>query len=232
MRKHWAGFVFATAFGVALVGAAIVLRYVDRTSTWAESLAASGTVGASMAALYIATRDRFDRRTERLEADRAQAGLISVAAHGPGYGPGETGLKEHFIVHVQSVALQPVVDIELVSARYVEDDRELPLELLVQVRSAPKHAILMPSTIERREWVTFQVHTTAETGQLFAYTEVTPGATRNYYNCDPARVFAVIEFSDANGNRWRRDTSGLVELIKKTGGAPRAIPPLPPVPEQ
>jgi hypothetical protein len=48
-----------------------------------NALAAIGSVGAAFAALYIATRDRSERRRERDAADEAQARLVQVDVDRP-----------------------------------------------------------------------------------------------------------------------------------------------------
>ncbi len=52
------------------------VRLASRRYGWLVS--GLGSIGAALAALYIATRDRSERRRERIAADEAQARLIQV----------------------------------------------------------------------------------------------------------------------------------------------------------
>jgi hypothetical protein len=204
-----------------VIAAAGWLRHVDKKADWSTTLTAVGTVGAAAAALFIATRDRADRRRERFDSDRAQARLLHVAAGGPGdwHYPTDDGeiTKSFFTIGVENMSLATMLDVTLESAVYEHGGLRIPL-LLHEEFSATTHPVLMSFTqVERPSSANFHVRTDDQRYQwLYEFKERTPGGIRDYRS-DPANIVAMVQFTDAHNNRWRRSNKGAVELIGKPG---------------
>ena len=200
------GKTLAAVAGVFL--GAYVLHLADG-SKWTEALASVATVAATGVALFIATRDRHERRADRLDADRAQARLVLLEVDGPYRGAEDR--PPHFIVHIEANGVQPILDVALESATYVVDDSR-SVELITQ--SGGMVPIVKP---ERAPgglpvWL-------PSTGDVAEELSAAGGddAHGNYVNpsIHCGNVAAVVQFTDASGNRWRRSRQGAVELVTR-----------------
>ena len=67
-----------------------------------NSLAAIGSIGAAFAALYIATRDRSERKRERDAADEAQARLVQVDVDRPRN-------EDTYVVRIRNYGDRPII---------------------------------------------------------------------------------------------------------------------------
>jgi hypothetical protein len=165
----------------------------------AEWLAAIATVAAAGAALLIATLDRNQRTKERAAAQEAQARLVIVEVRLPSTG-------RAFAVDVRNFGTSAVLDVTLDSARFdtvpgstfkEENKQNLPVVL----------------DRDRRPHI-FYVDFVGETGN-----SVIPGTYDEAYNQwesddapDPSKVTASVCFTDAEGTRWKRSSSGSLDL--------------------
>jgi hypothetical protein len=197
-----------SALTIVGIGAgAFVLRLLDHDAGWTESLSAIATVGATGAALFIATRDRADRKAEQLDADRAQARLVLLEVEGPYSSNGES--THHFIVCVADNGTQPILNVALESAQYVDGSQTVallvPSEIVVPIVKPELAHGTFPAAFPTREATPTDV------------LDVEP----NEYGEWPfperlkTNVAATVQFTDAGGNRWRRSTAGLVELVEQ-----------------
>jgi hypothetical protein len=98
---------------------AYVLHAIDG-SGWTDSLSSVATVTATGVALYIATRDRHERKSSQLDADRAQARLVLLAVSEPS--------SNCFGLTVENHGAQPILDVRFDSARYEDKSHDIRLE--------------------------------------------------------------------------------------------------------
>ncbi|GAB3227082.1 hypothetical protein [Mycolicibacterium hippocampi] len=189
------------------VGAFILQRF-DTGAGWTASLSAIATVGATFAALFIATRARTDRQAEQLATDRAQARLVLLEVDGP-Y-PGQHNNPPYFIVHVEDNGQQPILDVALESAEYVGGPGAQSMTLVGLPGAVVP--IVKPERAPGGLPVSFPPeNVTAE--ELLAGGGLDGEGNYSNPNVSPSHVVAKVQFTDASGNRWRRSTTGLVELV-------------------
>lgn len=184
---------------------AVVLQLVDPDAGWTESLSAVATAGATVVALWIATRDRSERKDERLDADRAQARLVLLEVEGPHRGKNDY----RFIVTVEANGSQPILDVAFESAQFVDGLCTVDLVGPSGIADPMVRPGRAPATI----FVAFPTRDATPTEVL----EVEPNDYGEWLFPEHlmANVVATVLFTDAGGNRWRRSTSGLVELLKE-----------------
>jgi hypothetical protein len=200
-----AGIVAAKAalMGLVLLGWTAVagrLGHIE-LGPLAEWLAALATFGAVIAALGIATRDRTDRLRERIAKDAAQARvvLVQVGRHGRGQG---------FRVLITNHGERPVLDVAVDSAQLAEDlnarwDFVAPL--------GPEDDVQVEPVLQAERSSAFII--------VFKDSDGEPrfkSTSDDCYTPDPDdfTVSASVKFMDANGNWWRKSSSGdLVEPL-------------------
>jgi hypothetical protein len=174
--------------------------------TLSEWLAAIFTAVAVAAALWIATRDRHERREEREEEDKTHARLVRLKA-----GPSVTGFPFMY-VEVRNYGPLPILDVELVSATWA-DHPEAHWGTSGRSREGTYHPILRPlqddddqtRVISHNIW--FMHPTEDKTLQEVVEGKRPDGLTR-YAPIDLSRVIVKIQFTTANGVHWETPTSG------------------------
>jgi hypothetical protein len=193
---------------------AFVLQRFDQGAGWTETLSAIATVGATAAALLIATRDRSDRITDQLESDRAQAHLVLLEVDGPYLGEE----LPHFIVHVEDNGHQPILDVTLESAEYVYDLYRVGL---VGMPGAVV-SIVKPERALGRLVISF-VASAPEVGKLAAGGEIDERGKYINPSISLSKIAATVQFTDD----WtRRACEGLADVLAepvcRTGGCHRS----------
>jgi hypothetical protein len=175
----------------------------------ADWLAAVATFAAVLAALGVAASDRYQRKKERENADKAQARLVLLAAdlwpqreHTP---------TAYFRLSISNFGLLGILDVEFESAALTtrpgssgeltdpDDERIIPI-------IKPDHQSMAGETFDFRPMD--GAGQPASLGEPFLN-----GETWAFPMEDPTMVSATIRFIDANGNHWRKSTSGSLVRI-------------------
>jgi hypothetical protein len=187
----------AVLLGV-FVGAPLLLGLHIDAGLVINALTAMGAFSAAAVALWIATTDRQERKQEREDADRKQAGLVRITARWQSLGPGPepSGDVDPYVqVIVNNWAKLPIVDVEL--TRWEWDGHEATFSHPQRIEA------VMPSPVA--------------TGDQAGHWEIVPtdDATRTALaaptittNTD---LTVTVEFTDAGQKRWRRSNKGLLE---------------------
>ena len=183
--------------------------------TFGEWLAAIFTAVAVGAALWIATRDRHERRAEREEEDKTHARLVRLKAS-----PSVLGFP-FMNVEVRNYGPLPILDVELVSATWA-DHQEAHWGTSGRSRIGTYHAILRPleddtdatRVLSHNIW--FMHPTEDETLQEVVEGQRPDGQTK-YAPINLSRVVVKIQFTTANGVHWETPTSG------QTTGEPKRL---------
>jgi hypothetical protein len=161
-----------------------------------SALAALGSIGAAGAALYIATKDRRERRRERDAAHEAQAKLIIVGITSS-TGRVDWDAPEYHIRCVNHGSL-PVLDVKLESARMRGFPQAQPkLSDAVTRVLSPAPA----STAFVTRWVD-------ENDQQFPLDE-------KQQHINTVDIEAAVSYFDAHGNQWLRSNTGTLRLLRK-----------------
>ena len=165
----------------------------------ASIVAAVGSFFAAATALWIANRDRKDRKDERAVAAKAQAELVVVTVkltHG-----------RPFDVDVTNFGTSGVLDLTLDSASF-----ETVPDATYEVSNPGPRVVLDAD----REVHTFGVEFVDDAGESVMpgtfdteYQEWESGPTRP----DPSKVSAWVRFRDAQGIKWRRGNTGSAERL-------------------
>lgn len=164
-----------------------------------NAFVALGSVGAAVAALYIATRDRQERKRERAAAAEAQAKLVILDITSNTGRVGWDAADYH--VGCVNHGAMPILDVKLKSAhmRGFPQARPTLSDSVTRVlRPAPGS-----STAFRTSWVD-------ENGQPFPQDE-------RQQRVNVVDIEAAVTFVDANGNQWERSNTGELKLLRKGG---------------
>ncbi|ORV91188.1 hypothetical protein AWC11_11315 [Mycobacterium interjectum] len=158
-----------------------------------NALAALGSIGAALAALYIATTDRKERKRERAAGAEAQAKLIVVKANLWN----DIGMEApHYPVRCTNHGLLPILDVRLESAQ-MRGYPDVKPTLSDSVRA------LLPGG---GEYASFDTSWADEQGAPFP-----KDGTPNHLNA--VDIEAAVSFSDVNGNRWLRSNIGTLKRL-------------------
>lgn len=175
------GVVFAVLLG-AFVGLAVML---DHAHVPVNALAPMGAIGAALVALWIATRDRQERKQEEADARKAQASLVVVEIERQ---DGRDPNAPWFNVLVRNVGSLSILKVELTNFEHpwVELSHEPPLHLTIPPMAGERFRIMPP----------------------------TDGQTQAAVGGHTAEVTATARFDDAYGNRWERSSSGSLVRVR------------------
>ncbi|WP_197381874.1 hypothetical protein [Mycolicibacterium mengxianglii] len=124
MRANWVDRLLLLSVLICTAVAVYLARLLfsatfEGSGTTAEWFAGAGTIFAAAVALYIATRDRHERRGERDAADRAQAELVQVVVDGP-------PRTREFRIEVRNYGDKAILDVEFDTAKYSFDPASVP----------------------------------------------------------------------------------------------------------
>jgi hypothetical protein len=164
-------------------------------------LAALGSCGAAIAALWIATRDRCERKTERLDAAKAQATLVLLDV---GLSSGTPG----FQVDIRNFGAEPILDVELDAAQFARVPDSTPK---VVNRLGPTVKVIDADRQSDHIFVQFvdgkgdSVITTGFPDELGVLV---------IDNAAAEDLDVTIRFMDAHGNHWLRSLDS-VKLDKR-----------------
>jgi hypothetical protein len=152
-------------------------------------LAALGSCGAAIAAVWIATGDRRARKAERLDAAKAQAMLVVLDVRLAVDSPS-------FQIDVGNFGAEPILDVELDSARFARVPDSTPkvvnaLGPTVKVIHADGRADLFVEFVDGNG-------NPAITGSKDRGGNFVP------QNAEPADLEVTIQFMDAHGHHWLR----------------------------
>jgi hypothetical protein len=161
-----------------------------------NGISAAGAVGAAVAALWIATRDRHERRSERHAADRAQARLVLIEARSS-----QQSIYYHLDVHNHGT--QPILDVSLDTAIL----KGHPARWKPREGSDSVIRVIRPETDEAlRSFVGEFINDDGT--PITDYTSDADGNRRYPNKPDTNLISATINFTDANGNIWRLTSEG------------------------
>jgi hypothetical protein len=180
----------AVMLGV-FVGAQLLLGLHVDYGLLVNALAAIGAVSAALVALWIATTDRQERKQEREDADRQQAGLVRITGRWQSLGPSSDPYVQ---VIVNNWGKLPIVDVEATKWEWGGHEAEFSRERLDAV---------MPSPVA--------------TGDRAGYWEIVPTDDLTKTAMEVPTITkdtdmtVTVEFTDAGEKRWRRSNKGLLE---------------------
>lgn len=179
------------AFSLAYFGT--VLTMVEWGSM-ADGAAAVGSVGAAATALWIATKDRRARMREQMDADLARARLVLVQV-------AEPQGSAYFRIVVENFGPVPILDLTFETASLATAPQA---DCLPQPGADVAFEVVEPKRAPRTFFVTFvdtAGHPVIGTRVVDSHGNVT------YPDADKRHVSATVQFTDAQGNRWRRTGS-------------------------
>jgi hypothetical protein len=164
-----------------------------------EWLAGIAAAGAAIVALWIATRDRWERRRERDAADEAQANLVLVEVF-PSQG------FAGFDVRVTNYGSRAVLNVEFETAQFEPFPNAEPV---LGERARRRIPVVDCDREPGGFWFGF-----VEDGS-----SVITGHTDSHGNwvsdnADATKVAAYVRFKDADGNRWRRSNRSDTERLR------------------
>lgn len=212
---HHAG-VRRASLTLALVSITLAFVACWRAFGWKSGEVANwfsgvGSIGAALAALWIATRDRRDRRRDQLEEQNSHARLVqlSVAPSGGGY----------VNVEVRNYGPLPVLDIDLIDAAWSEHPQALQVGSAGRFIRAEEEVlhrpILMPHPAGHDDAYNTVADFTvtyfdAQTHELLAPidTKTVEFLLASRLPIDVSQVSAKIRFTSADGVRWETLSEG------------------------
>jgi hypothetical protein len=167
---------------------------------FAQALAAAlGSLFAAGTALWIASRDREERKGERAVTAKTQAELVVVAVkltHGRSFG-----------VDVTNFGTSAVLDVTFDSAKF-----ETVPESTYKVSNGSPRVVLDSDRQPHTFWVEF-VNDAGESVMPGTFNDVYQEWESGPARPDPSKVTAWVRFRDAQGIRWRRGNSGSAERL-------------------
>lgn len=160
-----------------------------------DALVAFGSIGAAVAALYIATKDRSERARERAAAAEAQAKLVILDITSS---TGRVGwdAPEYYVECVNHGSM-PILDVKLESAHVRGFPQAQP------TLSDAVTRVLRPALGSRTSFITRWVD---ENDHQFPLDE-------NQQHVNIVDIEAAVSFFDANGNHWLRWNTGTLRRI-------------------
>lgn len=189
-----------------------------------NALAAIGAIGAAVAALWIASRDRRERKDERHDEDRAKALLVRLLVQAQSNRPA-------FSVEVRNFGPLAVMDVELVDAVWSDhpgarwDTLDTSWQARGLARNHTRRPILMPTagaddTFDTVvEFIIRFVHPIDDEAFEPPIDPRTVGYQHpSFLPIDLAKIVAKVQFTTADGVRWETPTDG------PGAGAPVRLP--------
>ncbi len=162
-------------------------------------IAALGSCGAAIAAVWIATSDRRQRNTERLDAAKAQAMLVLLDVRLSG--------SPAFVVYVRNFGAEAILNVEVDSARFARvPNAKFEVESLL----GPTLKVVEPGG--DREYLA--VRFVDEQGDSVIRGSNDELGNFVPQNADPADLDVTIRFMDAHGHHWLRSLDS-VKLAKR-----------------
>jgi hypothetical protein len=160
-----------------------------------SAFAALGSIGAAVAALYIATKDRRERTREHAAAAEAQAKLVILDIT---YSTGRIDWQapEYYVGCVNHSSMS-ILDVRLESAHMRGFPQAQP------TLSDAVTRVLRPAPGSNTSFVTRWVD---ENGQQFPLDE-------KQQHINTVDIEAAVSFSDANGNQWLRSNTGTLRRL-------------------
>jgi hypothetical protein len=165
-------------------------------------IAALGSCGAAIAAVWIATGDRRARKAERLDAAKAQAMLVLLDISLRVPGPEE---PHAFVVAVRNLGAEPVLNVGVDSARFAQ----VPDATFVLRQDYAILKVVEPQA----EAKSFEVRFADEKGKSAIPGRITRLGWREA-NAEPSDLDVTIRFMDAHGHHWLRSVDE-VTLLKR-----------------
>lgn len=202
LSKRTIGPLTLSGIAAALAIAAL-LKASGPAINWgsvADWSAAVGTVFAAIAALYIATVDRAERRRERAAASREQATLVIAKVGQP------EGADGYFPVEVSNYGTQAVLDLAFHSAQF--DDHPTAT---AEVDEARRQTMVLDS--DRQPYRFFVVFVDANSKPVLKGSDPGRHGHVTHAPVDMTRVEVWVRFRDGDGIAWRRSSAGGIERI-------------------
>lgn len=173
-----------------------------------EALAAFAGAGAALIALWIAGRDRRDRKADRRREEKTEARLVRLDVE-PLSG------RPVVLVMVRNFGALPVLDVDAIGATWTtERDARVAISRHGRGAVARVLPILRPwnNDLKYEEKAEFEIQFFhPETGETLVPKvdhTVPGGVVEMYLRVDPTTVTARIQFTTANGIRWETVTDG------------------------
>jgi hypothetical protein len=166
-------------------------------------IAALGSCGAAIVAVVIATSDRRQRNTERLDAAQAQAMLVLIDVELSQSSPG-------FYVYVTNFGAQAILGVEVDAAWFA---RVPDATFKVTNRVGPKLKVIDAD----RKRDTLVVEFVDGKGNSVITGQLDRLGTWRSDNAEPADLDVTIRFMDAHGHHWLRslDSVKLAEALTR-----------------
>jgi hypothetical protein len=163
-------------------------------------LAALGSCGAAIAAVWIATGDRRARKAERLDAAKAQAMLVLIDVHLSSGTPG-------FQVDIRNFGSEPILDVELDAAQFARVRDSTPK---VVNRLGPTVKVI---DVDRQSDHIFVQFVDGKGDSVITTGFPDEAGVLVIDNAAAEDLDVTIRFMDAHGNHWLRSLDH-VELDK------------------
>jgi hypothetical protein len=173
-----------------------------------EALAAFAGAGAALIALWIAGRDRRDRKAERWAEENTVARLVRLdvqAASG----------RPVVVVKVRNFGPLPILDVTGAGATWTtHSDARLPITRLGRPTVGRQLSVLRPwnNDLKYEEMVEFEIqflHPSKDETLVPKVDHKVPGGVVPMYEpVELSTVVAKIQFTTPNGIRWETITDG------------------------
>jgi hypothetical protein len=181
-----------------------------------EALAAFAATGAAFIALWIASRDRRDRFTERRKGEEAVARLVRLDVHSSVVAGLQGGNNcPVATVRVRNFGPLPVLDVTVTEANWTERlEARCPVTPRGRGMVNRKQAILRPWQSDQKieESIEFDVEFLHPTEDVTlvpeAEVQLPKGALVRYKDIDLTKVIVKVRFTTVNGLRWEATTAG------------------------
>lgn len=188
-----------------------------------NAIAALGSIGAAMAALYIATRDRRERARERLAADEAEAKLIftGIATSNPTTASvrqkvdERTGEEMEYDTHprymmwLKNESQRPILDVTVIACKMSSDP-----SAVAELAKSSVREIVKPGQESHAGGVKFF----APDGTRLPREKPEDERTQAWDRWPVAKELGIVGwlgFTDVDGNRWARSSEGELRRITK-----------------
>ena len=183
-------------------------RWHIELGNFSEALAAFAAAGAALIALWIAGRDRRDRKKGRLDGEKTVARLVRLDVEGIDGRP-------VLLVKVRNFGPLPILDVTATDASWIEHpNARCPITRHGRDAVSSKQSILRPwqNDLKYEEMIEFEIqflHPAEDKTLVPQIEKRVPGGTMTLYKrVDPSKVVAKIQFTTASGIRWETLTNG------------------------